>query len=169
MEGAQRGIYGVVTDTDGHPIRKALISVRGKQKVIRTNERGEYWRLLEPGRYAVTARAPAAIAHTQFMIQIPATSPYVELNFRLSRQGVYGIVTNQEGEPVKATVLVVSAGSSELGLKTNKKGEYWQFVQQGLETHVTIVADGYLGDKRTIKTTQDDPYIMVNFKLLSIR
>ncbi|XP_037917413.1 carboxypeptidase D isoform X3 [Hermetia illucens] len=48
------GVKGLVQDVNGYPIRGAEVLVQGlEQKPIRTTERGEYWRLLEPGTYNV--------------------------------------------------------------------------------------------------------------------
>lgn len=52
------GVKGLVTDTNRYPIKDADIIVEGfEQKPIRTTNRGEYWRLLKPGRYNVQAVA----------------------------------------------------------------------------------------------------------------
>jgi len=52
---AHIGVKGIVTDVAGYPISGASINVAGIDKVITTNENGEYWRLLTPGLYAVEA------------------------------------------------------------------------------------------------------------------
>lgn len=51
---AVASLQGLVQDVNGYPIRGAEVLVQGlEQKPIRTTERGEYWRLLEPGTYNV--------------------------------------------------------------------------------------------------------------------
>ncbi|XP_038254937.1 probable carboxypeptidase X1 [Dermochelys coriacea] len=58
MEQVRRGIKGVVRDKDTEQgIADAIISVDGINHDIRTAFDGDYWRLLNPGEYEVTAAA----------------------------------------------------------------------------------------------------------------
>ncbi|KAM8973769.1 adipocyte enhancer-binding protein 1 [Pelodytes ibericus] len=57
MEQVHRGIKGIVTDRHGEPIPNATISVAEINHDVMTASGGDYWRILNPGEYRVTARA----------------------------------------------------------------------------------------------------------------
>ena len=58
MEAIHTGIKGDVIDADtNRPVPNARIEIRGNQKVIRSTKNGEFWRLLPPGEYVISATA----------------------------------------------------------------------------------------------------------------
>uniref|UniRef100_A0A673LII9 Inactive carboxypeptidase-like protein X2 n=1 Tax=Sinocyclocheilus rhinocerous TaxID=307959 RepID=A0A673LII9_9TELE len=68
MAQVHRGIKGVVRDKEGNPISNATVSVEGVNHDIRTGESGDYWRLLNPGEYRVTARAEGYSPFTRLCV-----------------------------------------------------------------------------------------------------
>uniref|UniRef100_H2YYF9 Peptidase M14 domain-containing protein n=1 Tax=Ciona savignyi TaxID=51511 RepID=H2YYF9_CIOSA len=64
---AHSGIKGFVKNVDGVGIENAEIRVEGIDHHITTTERGEYWRMLVPGAYYVTAFHPDFRQQTLFV------------------------------------------------------------------------------------------------------
>ena len=58
MESVHMGFKGFVLDGEGRPVANATVHVEGVEHDVVTAEDGDYWRLLAPGRYTVTAAAP---------------------------------------------------------------------------------------------------------------
>ncbi|KYM95838.1 Carboxypeptidase D [Cyphomyrmex costatus] len=89
IEMSRKGVHGIVSSSIGTPIPHAKISVGGIKHDIYTAERGDYWRLLIPGRYNITVSAMGYETLTQ-NIEVP---PYgknpgdgeVTLDFTLMR------------------------------------------------------------------------------------
>ncbi|XP_048195280.1 adipocyte enhancer-binding protein 1 [Perognathus longimembris pacificus] len=65
MEQVHRGIKGMVTDEQGIPIANATISVNGINHGVKTASGGDYWRILNPGEYRVTAHVEGYTSSTK--------------------------------------------------------------------------------------------------------
>ncbi|KAK6034410.1 zinc carboxypeptidase [Cooperia oncophora] len=50
LEMAQKGVYGLITDSNGNPAVNATVAVE-EGKTIRATKAGEYWRMLPPGKH----------------------------------------------------------------------------------------------------------------------
>uniref|UniRef100_A0A8C6XX23 Carboxypeptidase X1 n=1 Tax=Naja naja TaxID=35670 RepID=A0A8C6XX23_NAJNA len=80
MEQIHRGIKGIVRDTDTEQgIADAIISVDSINHDIRTASDGDYWRLLNPGEYEVTATAEGYHPVTQTCTPLMRTTPPLRL------------------------------------------------------------------------------------------
>ncbi len=86
------GVKGFVTDDSqavqadgirGNPIQEAVISVAGLAHNVTTSHFGDYWRLLVPGSYELTASANGYLPLTR-VVTVSAQQP-AQLNFTLSR------------------------------------------------------------------------------------
>lgn len=57
MEAVHWGVKGLVTNDKGQPVLDADVVVLGLNHNVTTSNRGEYWRLLVPGKYQIYAVA----------------------------------------------------------------------------------------------------------------
>ena len=51
-----QGIKGHIVDSNGNILPEAEIIIENNDKIIKSSERGEYWRLLLPGSYRIKAK-----------------------------------------------------------------------------------------------------------------
>ncbi|XP_011647483.1 carboxypeptidase D-like [Pogonomyrmex barbatus] len=138
IEMSRKGIHGMVSSSIGTPIARAKISVEGIKHDIYTAERGDYWRLLVPGRYNVTVSAMGYETLTQ-SVTIP---PYgenvgdgeVTLDFTLMRD-----------DPLHWS------SAYDFGLRANLQDGYLRNSELSarfsqLETHQPNIAEFIAGD-----------------------
>lgn len=106
MEQTHRGIKGVVTDQQGEPIANATIVVGGINHNVRTASGGDYWRILNPGEYRVSARADGynpSVKTCHVLYDIGAT----QCNFVLSRSNwkrIREIMAMNGNRPIRRVV-----------------------------------------------------------------
>lgn len=83
MEQAHKGVKGFVTNEEGEAISGATISVKGINKNVTTDIHGDYYRLLTPGIYQLTAHMDGYESRTQ-EVEVFPNAQATELNFTLS-------------------------------------------------------------------------------------
>ncbi|XP_051770264.1 carboxypeptidase N catalytic chain isoform X2 [Ctenopharyngodon idella] len=98
MEQVHHGIKGMVFDENNNPISNAVISVAGVNHDITSGTDGDYFRLLLPGTYTVTASAIGYQPFTSMVTVGPAEA--VQLHFYLKVQPK-GTNLNIKGYPNK--------------------------------------------------------------------
>lgn len=57
MEQSHRGVYGFIRSSIGSPIGGAEIYIDNIRHVTHSTDKGEYWKLLTPGRYTIRVKA----------------------------------------------------------------------------------------------------------------
>lgn len=83
IEQVHKGIRGVILDSESNTPLNATILVEGiDHNVFTDSENGDYYRLLTPGTYTITAQSFGYISESQ-IVSINSNN-YVELNFSLS-------------------------------------------------------------------------------------
>uniref|UniRef100_A0A673MJ87 Adipocyte enhancer-binding protein 1 n=1 Tax=Sinocyclocheilus rhinocerous TaxID=307959 RepID=A0A673MJ87_9TELE len=131
MAQVHRGIKGVVRDKEGNPISNATVSVEGVNHDVRTGESGDYWRLLNPGEYRVTARAEGYSPFTRLCVV--GFDPGATLcNFDLNKSNwdrIKQIMALHGNRPIR----LLSSGNRGMTMKrseqrgvTSRTKEFWQ-------------------------------------------
>uniref|UniRef100_A0A8C1QBI0 Adipocyte enhancer-binding protein 1 n=1 Tax=Cyprinus carpio TaxID=7962 RepID=A0A8C1QBI0_CYPCA len=130
-----RGIKGVVRDKEGNPISNATVSVEGINHDVRTGESGDYWRLLNPGEYRVTARAEGYSPFTRLCVV--GFDPGATLcNFDLNKSNwdrIKQIMALHGNRPIR----LLSSGNRGMTMKryeqrgvTSRTKEFWQHLKK---------------------------------------
>ena len=88
MKHAHMGVKGIVTDRRGRRVSGAEIEVMHNDKKIVATDRGEYWRLLLPGKYSIRAKScKSGQCWTSAIKKADVRRDSVEiLNFRLRKR-----------------------------------------------------------------------------------
>lgn len=74
-------------DDTGSPIPNALIAVKNRDHDVTTAKDGDFWRLLTPGNYEVTASAPGYKAVT-LNLYVHPNEPATQVQFQLHKQSL---------------------------------------------------------------------------------
>ncbi|HNZ06972.1 MAG TPA: M14 family zinc carboxypeptidase [Candidatus Cloacimonadota bacterium] len=110
IEFAQKGARGTVTSVAGLPLLDATITVAGNAKVTGTNPGlADWYRLLLPGSYSITAAAPGYIPQT-VQLSVPTTG-FVTHNFVLQlAANTYfsGQIRNADGSGISNLVVALN-------------------------------------------------------------
>lgn len=127
LEFAQRGLRGLVTSESGSPL-EAEITVRGNTKTVHTDpDAGDYYRLLMPGTYTVTASADGYIPKT-LTVTVPGLG-YSTQDFVLEFSqptNFYGQARNTQGNGIQN--LTVTLGTDPPTTTTADASGSFQFL-----------------------------------------
>lgn len=81
IEQVHKGVHGFVSSHIGHRLPNATISVHGIHHYVKTAKDGDYWRLLVPGTYNITASKEGYESITE-QVTVP-TEGAISFNFTL--------------------------------------------------------------------------------------
>ena len=94
MEQVHIGVKGFVVDASGNALKNAIVSVEGVSHDVKTSLFGDYWRLLLPGIYNISAVVNGYVIETK-KVEVVDNTPIV-VNFTLKRVVVEQAVTQPQ-------------------------------------------------------------------------
>ncbi|KAM9841764.1 adipocyte enhancer-binding protein 1 [Aulostomus maculatus] len=109
IEQVHRGIKGVVRDMEGTPLSNATVTVEGIHHDVRTAAGGDYWRLLNPGEYKVTAKADGYTPQTRLCL-VGYDSGATPCSFNLAKSNwdrIKQIMALHGGRPIRLVPKIV--------------------------------------------------------------
>uniref|UniRef100_A0A667XHB3 Adipocyte enhancer-binding protein 1 n=1 Tax=Myripristis murdjan TaxID=586833 RepID=A0A667XHB3_9TELE len=118
IEQVHRGIKGLVRDTEGNPLPNATVSVEGIRHDVKTASGGDYWRLLNPGEFRVTAKADGYTPQTRLCL-VGYDSGATPCNFNLAKSNwdrIKQIMALNGKRPIRL-VNRTSSGTKDCGCK----------------------------------------------------
>lgn len=112
------GVKGRVFDDEGIPVENAVVEVEGRQNIcpFRSNQNGEYYRLLLPGNYTFKVTFPGhqMLRETLSVPYGPDTFSALSHDFKLQRSSVKPTSTASVSFPCSSTLNHLEGGSSML-------------------------------------------------------
>ncbi|MGH0127374.1 UNVERIFIED_CONTAM: hypothetical protein FKN15_077526, partial [Acipenser sinensis] len=140
LEQVHLGIKGMVYDENNNGIKNAVISIYGINHDITTGVDGDYFRLLLPGTYTVTASAEGYQPSTSTVTVGPAEAIQVHL-------GIKGMVYDENNNGIKNAVISIYGINHDI--TTGVDGDYFRLLLPGTYT-VTASAEGYQPSTSTV-------------------
>ncbi|OCT71750.1 hypothetical protein XELAEV_18034728mg [Xenopus laevis] len=95
IEKVHQGIKGMITDENGNGIANAVISVSGIAHDVTSGEGGDYFRLLLPGTYEVTASAEGYYSKTLSATVGPANATLVHFQLKQQKATIESRILNR--------------------------------------------------------------------------
>lgn len=123
LEQVHQGIKGMVLDENSNNLTGAVVSVTGINHDVTSGEHGDYFRLLLPGTYTVTATAPGFDPETVSVTVGPAEPTLVNFQLKKSTSQAYPMRrTPSKGQGGRAKGLPQTPKKKDLSTKRRHRG-----------------------------------------------
>ncbi|XP_054163699.1 carboxypeptidase D-like [Oppia nitens] len=158
MEEVHKGVKGFIVDTDGKPVPNATIRVEGIAHDVQSATDGDYWRLLLPGFYQITAFKKGFGSQTQ---KIRVTYGLAtQTNFTIVNDGIHGRVVDENGLGISNANIYIENIDHKV-YTTDSDGNYRIPLFDGKYVF-NIDADGYWPSTKmvTISTDRDNLFVI---------
>ena len=110
MREVHRGVKGFVLDVAGNPIAGASIALASSGRPVRAAKDGDFWRLLAPGTYTISASAPGFVKRQQTVVV--SNGPAVTVNFTLDSDKVVVAQSPTDASAETASTVTESTGTT---------------------------------------------------------
>ncbi|XP_028844727.1 carboxypeptidase N catalytic chain [Denticeps clupeoides] len=110
MEQVHHGIKGMIYDENNNPISNAEISVAGIHHDVTSGAHGDYFRLLLPGTYTVTASAPGHVPSTKQVTVGPAEAILLHFHLKASPKGTNANIRSHSKKSVSSRPSLANLG-----------------------------------------------------------
>ncbi|XP_078477781.1 LOW QUALITY PROTEIN: inactive carboxypeptidase-like protein X2 [Lampetra planeri] len=138
IEQVHRGIKGIVKDMEGNPLANATVTVEGIRHDVKNPAGGDYWRLLNPGEYRVTAKADGYTPQSR-LCMVGYDSGATSCSFTLAKSNwdrIKQIMSLNGNRPIRLVTKTAKADNTkQCGGRLHHQGPDTHAMSQKAERH----------------------------------